>query len=191
MPYPKDHKARTRQTNVECAHLLFSARGFEATSIEAIMQASQLTRGAFYAHFKSKAALYREAMGGVSPAGQAWLDNLLAGSVPNAPGSARPWTFLATGVGSKRPEVRTAYAQALMQLSDQLRRHGAPSFPTGDSAALASAAMFARALAIALSVYNEKLKNSLADACRDRARQLLEQPAPPTEPTFLWAVSTP
>jgi TetR/AcrR family transcriptional regulator, transcriptional repressor for nem operon len=191
MPYPKDHKARTRQTILDCAHRLFSAHGFEATSIEEIMQASQLTRGAFYAHFKSKAALYREAMGGVSPAGRAWLDRLLEGHAPAAGGGTAPWTFLAADVASKRPEVRAAYAQALIQLSEQLRRHGAPALTAGDSATLASTAMFVGALAIALSVDDVHFKNSLADACRDRARQLLEQPVPPVEPSFLWAVSVP
>ena len=44
------------------ARKLFAAQGFAATSIDAVMQESGLTRGGFYAHFKSKGELYREVM---------------------------------------------------------------------------------------------------------------------------------
>ncbi|MBI2771090.1 MAG: TetR/AcrR family transcriptional regulator [Burkholderiales bacterium] len=175
MPYPKDHKPRTRRRIVECAGRLFGAQGFEATSIEQIMLACQLTRGAFYAHFPSKGELYREAIGGGARHGE-------NGDWPDA----SQWGFLAADVASKDPEVRSAYASALKILENRLRLHSGTGAPD-DSAALASAAMVVGALAIGMTVDDSRLKNSLADACREHARQLL---VPGTEQAFLWAVST-
>jgi AcrR family transcriptional regulator len=45
---------------VESARRLFAARGFAATSLEDILQAVGMTRGALYHHFEGKAALFRE-----------------------------------------------------------------------------------------------------------------------------------
>ncbi|MCW5648569.1 MAG: TetR family transcriptional regulator [Ramlibacter sp.] len=191
MPYPKDHKQRTRQAIVESACRLFRARGFEATSIEDIMVGCALTRGAFYAHFRSKAQLYQESMGHSAPQGGPWLDQLLAGPA-GGEGPATPWSFLATDVASKQPEVRRAYAQALLHLREQLQRQVDPARDS-DSAALASAAMIVGALAIGMSVDDPALRDSLADACRARARQLLEaQPEDKggAEPSFFWSVAT-
>ena len=63
MRYSREHKAGTRRRIVAAAARLFAARGYEATSIDEVMQAAGLTRGAFYRHFASKGALYTEATG--------------------------------------------------------------------------------------------------------------------------------
>ena len=62
MRYSRGHKHSTRQRILTSAARLFVSRGFEATSIDDIMRGCGLTRGGFYAHFKSKGDLYREAM---------------------------------------------------------------------------------------------------------------------------------
>ena len=59
MPYPKDHKARSRDQILQSAIDLFSRYGFEKVSISEIMKSAKMTHGAFYAHFESKEALYR------------------------------------------------------------------------------------------------------------------------------------
>ena len=59
MPYPKDHKAKTRNRILQSATDLFSRYGFDKVSIGEIMKAAKMTHGAFYAHFESKEALYR------------------------------------------------------------------------------------------------------------------------------------
>ena len=63
MRYGSEHKSRTRQRILASAAKLFAARGFAGVSIEDLMRDCGLTRGGFYAHFKSKAVLYREATG--------------------------------------------------------------------------------------------------------------------------------
>ncbi len=63
MPYSAEHKARTRERIVTAARALFNRHGFEPVSIDQIMARAELTRGGFYNHFPSKAALYAEAVG--------------------------------------------------------------------------------------------------------------------------------
>jgi AcrR family transcriptional regulator len=63
MPYPKGHRAQVRDRIVESARRLFNRRGFEAVSIDSIMEEAGLTRGGFYTYFKSKSDLYIEALG--------------------------------------------------------------------------------------------------------------------------------
>jgi TetR/AcrR family transcriptional regulator, transcriptional repressor for nem operon len=62
MPYTAEHKARTRERIVLAARQLFNHRGFEGVSIDEIMARARLTRGGFYNHFPSKAALFAEAV---------------------------------------------------------------------------------------------------------------------------------
>jgi len=62
MPYPAEHKARTRARIVESARVMFNRHGFEQVSIDDIMKDAGLTRGGFYSHFESKDELYAVAV---------------------------------------------------------------------------------------------------------------------------------
>jgi AcrR family transcriptional regulator len=48
----------TRQRVIAAARELFGARGYEGTSIEAVLEAAEVARGALYHHFASKAELF-------------------------------------------------------------------------------------------------------------------------------------
>lgn len=61
MPYPSDHKQKTRQRIVEAARVMFNRHGYDRVSIDEIMAQAQLTRGGFYAHFRGKEELFAEA----------------------------------------------------------------------------------------------------------------------------------
>jgi AcrR family transcriptional regulator len=65
MPYPRDHKAKTRAKIVQSARALFNRRGFDQVTIDEVMAHAGLTRGGFYHHFESKEGLYREAVASV------------------------------------------------------------------------------------------------------------------------------
>jgi TetR/AcrR family transcriptional repressor of nem operon len=54
MPWPKGHKARTRERIIEAAAEAFRARGVAGVRVEQIMADAGLTHGGFYAHFSSK-----------------------------------------------------------------------------------------------------------------------------------------
>ncbi len=62
MPYPVEHKARTRARIIQKARALFNRHGFESVSIDDVMREAGLTRGGFYHHFRSKDELYAEAV---------------------------------------------------------------------------------------------------------------------------------
>lgn len=62
MPYAATHKANTRKRIVASARKLFNRNGFDAVTIDEIMQDAGLTRGGFYKHFAAKDELYRAAV---------------------------------------------------------------------------------------------------------------------------------
>ncbi len=54
----QDRGQATREQLVGEATRLFAERGFEATSVEAVLDAAGVSRGSLYHHFKSKEALF-------------------------------------------------------------------------------------------------------------------------------------
>jgi AcrR family transcriptional regulator len=51
---------KRRQEIIDCAHSLFTEKGYEQTSIENIIDAAQIAKGTFYYYFKSKKDLLTE-----------------------------------------------------------------------------------------------------------------------------------
>lgn len=62
MPYSAEHKASSREKILKSAADLFCRYGFDSVSLADVMKAANMTHGGFYAHFKSKTALYAEAL---------------------------------------------------------------------------------------------------------------------------------
>lgn len=62
MRYGADHKKKSKERILEAGRQLFRQRGFEGASIDEVMNAASLTRGAFYAHFTSKDDLVRQVL---------------------------------------------------------------------------------------------------------------------------------
>ena len=58
MPYPKEHKSKSKERILKSATELFFRYGFDKVSITQIMKLARMTHGAFYAHFESKEALF-------------------------------------------------------------------------------------------------------------------------------------
>lgn len=200
MPYRKDHKSRTRSKILGAAGRLFQAQGFDATSIEAVMRACGLTRGGFYAHFASKADLYREAMGNRAPGADCptppcddhedWLDALLQTSLRGRGDTDPPgmqWAFLATDVASPQHEVRQAYAHAVKLIGERLQVD-LNKTPHDNATGLVTLAMLVGAMAIARTVDDQHLKAMLIDACRNAAKDLRQDDAVITRPVFFWTL---
>lgn len=75
MPYSAEHKQKSRERIVETARVLFNVHGFRGVTIDMVMQAAGLTRGAFYNHFKNKEALFEAAViGFLTGRGATWRD---------------------------------------------------------------------------------------------------------------------
>ena len=62
MGYPADHKEKTRQKIIKAARRLWKGNGFSGASVDMVMHEAGLTRGGFYAHFKSKDDLLVEVL---------------------------------------------------------------------------------------------------------------------------------
>lgn len=168
MPHPKDRKALTRRRLLEAASRLFSARGFGATSIDDVMRDCGLTRGGFYAHFRSKGALYEEV-------------------IAQMQASEEALSLLASDASSRSPQVRQGYVRALNLVCDHLRAKAAPG---GEDSALATAALIVGTLAISSNIDDEQTQLMLKQASRKAQQALLEGVTQaPAEPSLLWAVS--
>ena len=62
MRYSKEHKEQTRKRILEAAGRVFKRQGYQGGGIDAVMKEAGLTHGGFYAHFKNKEELFREAI---------------------------------------------------------------------------------------------------------------------------------
>ncbi len=62
MPWPKDHKTKTREKIVTAAAAAFRRRGVSGVGVEEIMANAGLTHGGFYSHFGSKEELLGAAL---------------------------------------------------------------------------------------------------------------------------------
>ena len=60
--YPEDQKERTRRRIVRSAARSFRSKGYASSGVDSVMRGAGLTHGGFYAHFRSKQALFAEAV---------------------------------------------------------------------------------------------------------------------------------
>jgi AcrR family transcriptional regulator len=184
MPYSPGHKPKTKQKILQAASRLFAAKGYAGTSIDEIMQACGLTRGGFYAHFSSKAELYRNACVHRDLV-NATLGEYLETGKPVSADLASASAFLAVDVASKTPEVRAAFTDAFMCISDKLLTHFNAEAQATESCSLSTAALIVGALAVAHTTDNPSLKQKLLASCRENVRTLLGGGDPST-PAFFW-----
>jgi AcrR family transcriptional regulator len=78
MRYEKGHKDASKRRIVEVAADRFRTDGIAATGLASIMSDAGLTNGAFYPHFKSKAALIGASVSAALEQQFAQIDDLLA-----------------------------------------------------------------------------------------------------------------
>lgn len=185
MPYAPEHKARTRLRILEHAARLFRRHGYDGIGIDAIMDAAGLTRGAFYAHFRSKADLFAS----VTAAESDFVRRLHAARADGAGGAGAREVIEAyldpvnrtrigagctlaalTGDVARAPRsVRKAYGELVRRLADELLEHVPPDLPDRRARALAAVALCFGGIAMARAVADERLAGDIAAACRERA----------------------
>jgi TetR/AcrR family transcriptional repressor of nem operon len=182
MPYPKGHRAEVRARIVESARRLFNRSGFEAVSIDSIMENAGLTRGGFYAYFKSKSDLYIEALGcfftdpnwsnrwegvEIDPASElapqivrAYLSRQHFHDVENS----CPMVALPTDIARGDRKVREAFDGVFKAMVKMLDRDmKGTAHPTEDTA-LAIAAMCIGGMVVARALNDTELADRLRDA---------------------------
>ena len=187
MPYPSGHHDKMRKRIVESARRLFNRNGFESVSVDRIMANAGLTRGAFYAYFDSKSALYAEALGcffsdpnwknrwkGVkvdlaSPdAGpqivRAYLSRQHFDDVENS----CPMTALPSDVARGDEKVKAAFEDAFKAMVVVLGREVKGSVAPAEDKAMAVAALCIGGMVVARSLIDgglaDRLRKSAAEA---------------------------
>jgi TetR/AcrR family transcriptional regulator, transcriptional repressor for nem operon len=197
MAHPLHRKAQTRARIVQGAARLFAERGFARTRIEDLMQHCGLTRGGFYLHFVSKAALYEEAMRQAEGAGVGAGTGTGTGTGVTPPMQvgadhryAESWLSLVRDAAHPSADVRAAYTRRFQALSEQLRQQAGLA-ANDHGAALAAAALQVGTLAAMRSTDDDGLRQQLLQACHDATRALTRS-APglvaAADDDYVWAL---
>ncbi|WP_087023989.1 TetR/AcrR family transcriptional regulator [Thaumasiovibrio subtropicus] len=181
MAWPSAQKERSRLQILQSAGELFTAKGFDSVSIADVMTHAGMTHGAFYAHFKSKKALYVEALPFAAQRSfsnhqrdeqrtQQALASYLSEAHVEGRSPACPLAFLVTDVAAKEPDVKQAYTAAFKGFLKAIE-HGDTSIDSQHSLVLS--AMMIGGVAVARSLSDPELKAAMLAACLQHGEQLL------------------
>ncbi len=184
MAWSPEHKQQSRERILKAASRLFAARGFEQTGIDQVMAAADMTRGAFYSHFKSKAELYTEAMtwAGIRRFRYALgADSADQPTVDSAPPSLNrlvetylseehisgqhggcPMAFLVTDIAQRDEPVRSCYTRLLKGMLGKMSEVAQVDRPQ----VLQNMVMMIGGVAIARAVNDPELQQELLNACK-------------------------
>jgi len=190
MPYPPEHRERTRKKILRSARALFNRHGFAQVKIDDVMEHAGLTHGGFYSYFKSKSELYAEAISlalwrgdgvvdGVNvdfsagdAARQVIVEYLSREHADDVDGSCPMVTLPADVARGGDPVVRAAFEKVFTSMAslfaETLSREGRPN----PNRALAIASVCVGAMVVARAMANEKLANSIREAARVTALEL-------------------
>lgn len=188
MPYSKEHKYQSREKILASASRLFPRRGYEAVSIDMLMDEAGLTRGAFYNHFSNKEEVYAEAIIYAalrSPISlekaegsslRTWFDNTIGHylsreHVIETP-SPCPLAFLVTDIGQRQGRIRNTYTRVFKNLNQHFKKR-LKTNKVRPETILSVNAMMIGAVAIARALDDEKTADRLLASCRETARELL------------------
>lgn len=189
MSYSSEHKQRSRQKILQSAYTLFSTKGFDSVSVDRIMQNCGLTRGAFYAHFKSKSDLYNEALkyaastsmlADKKPADvpmREWLSRLLDGylSIEHINGDRPcPLAFLATDVVSRDKETNKTYAHVYSRMNKLILSYADKNLEGSEQKVLSLTSMIIGAVAISRTMEDTDQVKQILSSCRQQARLILD-----------------
>jgi TetR/AcrR family transcriptional repressor of nem operon len=179
MPPSPARTARVRAELFHHAARLFRLRGYAGTNIDDIMLAAGLTRGSFYAHFKSKDDLFAE----VIRAGHGLLGRLRAKDVEvlaaldayldkDEPQECS-LAALAGDVARANVAAQIAYANVLHAAIGEMARGRARKLDPG---ATAAAILAIGAVGLARASGDRRLSDWLLRCARLAARRLLAPP---------------
>lgn len=194
MPYPKDHKQKTRAKITEAARILFNRHGYERVTIDQVMAEAGLTRGGFYAHFGGKEELFAEAMASfLTGRGARWRDE--AGIVPTA-GEVEmarrmidaylsprhlqdldgqcPMIALSSDAARIGPDVRAAYEKLLTAMVWLFETNIGTDRPAARRDALSMAALCVGGMILARTLPDSDLADEVREAAHLQARAICE-----------------
>ncbi|HEX4302708.1 MAG TPA: TetR/AcrR family transcriptional regulator [Rhizomicrobium sp.] len=188
MPYPKGHRAATREKIIDSARTLFNRHGFDNVSIGQIMAGASLTHGAFYGYFRSKSDLYAEVLDcfftnpnwrhrwkGVTfdpnaNMGPQIVEAYLSRGHFEDIGNSCPLVALPSDVARNGVGPRRAFETVFAAMVELLRR-GAQGRQARDASS-AIAALCVGGMVIARAMTDSGRAEDLRDTCRDVALAL-------------------
>lgn len=188
MPYSKEHTEQTRMKILKSAFELFAVKGFDAVTVNGVMKNCNMTRGAFYAHFKSKAALYgaalkfgasRSKLAELKPdaiSDKVWLTQLLDGYLSHEHVNGTrpcPLAFLATDIVTKDEETKRAYANTYKSMNDAILAYANSYTKCTKADILSLTAMIIGAVAISRTIEDQSTVDDLLSTCRKDAKSKL------------------
>ena len=188
MPYTKEHKEKTRKKILQSAFQLFTEKGFDGVTINELMENCSLTRGAFYAHFSGKSALYNESLKFAASSStlselkpdnisdKEWLGQLLDGYLSlNHVNGVRPCplAFLATDIMTQDQEAKETYARSYEGMNKAIMAYAETFSACQPNDILSVTAMIIGAVAIARTLEDQKTILKLLTSCRIEAGRIL------------------
>lgn len=189
MPYPKDHKEKTRARIVEAARILFNRHGVDGVTIDQVMAEAGLTRGGFYSHFESKEKLFAAAVSsflhgrgarwrseaGVDPSrGEAemarrMVDAYLSREHLGDLDGQCPMIALSSDIARIGPDVRDSYQELLEAMVWLFETNIADTVANRRQTALALAALCVGGMILARTLPDSALAEEMRVAARDTA----------------------
>lgn len=188
MPYTKEHKDKTRKKILKSAFQLFTAKGFDGVTVNELMENCGLTRGAFYAHFSGKAALYNESLKFAASSSKlselkpksisdkAWLGQLLDGYLSlNHVNGIRPCplAFLATDIVTQDQEAKETYTRVYEGMNKAIMAYVKTFYSCHQDEILSVTAMIIGAVAISRTLEDQETISKLLTSCRLEAGKIL------------------
>jgi AcrR family transcriptional regulator len=185
MRYEKGRKDSSKRRIVEIAAQKFRADGIAATGLAGIMSDAGLTNGAFYPHFKSKAALVGESVATAMEVQSSQLrDALAAGGVEavitaylspehrDHPGLGCASAALLPELGREPSSTRELYTEHCLTLARQLAAHLSPHLADREGTAISIFATLIGALQLARAIDNAELSDRILTVGANAARAL-------------------
>lgn len=180
MAWKESHKEQSRQRILQSAAELFTRKGFNQVGIDEVMQAANMTRGAFYAHFNSKHELYEQAIidAGLKAAahfnqGSQSLDQLIDNYLSEAHLDSHdircPMACLVSDVAHDDERVKHTYTKMLKGFTAQLHSSGKTTTDQYDQALLQAVLMIG-GMAIARSITDDQLSKRILALCNNAAK---------------------
>ena len=174
MAWQPTHKQQTRERILSSAAKLFTTEGFDNVSIDQIMHNANLTRGAFYAHFPSKSALYSEAILSSARNSVRSLPNGFSTceltsaylSEEHVKGLNRrcPLAFLVTDIGKQDEQIKNTYTRIFQGMINMLESSGLDR-----EKALQQAVLMVGGVAIGRALNDDSLLAELLQSCKNLA----------------------
>lgn len=184
MAWKKEHKEQSKQRILQSAARLFTHRGFDAVSIDDVMQDAGMTRGAFYAHFKSKSGLYAQAIGTAANAAYALqvqqngfdLSRLCQSYLQQSKDDTHicPLAFLINDIAHDDQQVRDSYGKVFEGFVGLLQQMN-----LDQQQALQAVTLLVGGVAIANTLPANNTQQALLEACENALADLAKATSMP------------